>query len=90
MCHNRNFFIDVAPLTSEQDISVGNEETVSIMGIGTIRDMASYDRQRVNHEMNHALFVPDVMTDLLYDSKLRHAGFCVSFDTTSAGADIVL
>ena len=86
MCNNRNFFLDVALPTSKQDVSVGNEEAASVIGIGTIRVVASYNGQRVNIGMKHALFVPDLMANLLSVSKLRQAGFRTTFDTTSAGA----
>lgn len=45
-----------------------------------------FDGQQVNLKTKHALFVPDLMANLLSVSKLRHAGFCVTSDTTSAGA----
>ena len=35
--------------------------------------------------MKHALFVPDLIEILVSVSKLRQAGFCITFDTTSDG-----
>lgn len=83
LCGDSSKFMDLGKIATEK-LNLANNSSTNIIGRGTIRLNAEVEGRLKNVDLEDALLVPDLRTNLLSVSKITDRGFKVIFDEKSA------
>ena len=76
--------------TVDKSVSVGNGKDTSISGTGIVHAKALFDESSVSVEITDALYIPELMCNLISVSRLRQAGFTILFDSDEHGEGVCI
>lgn len=73
---------------SNNSVSVGNGTKTAVSGMGSDRARAFFEEEIVPIEIRNALYIPELMCNLISVSRLRQAGMPIAFDTNRNGKGV--